>query len=91
MNADIVPINHCILCLVLNARNQEKNTVVCLASFLSLNGRILAHVEYIHVILSTYAYFEVRFHSMLSKCENSKNILYDVITNYLNCGKINNC
>ena len=35
--------NHCILCLVLNAGNQEKSTVVCLASFLSVNGHISAH------------------------------------------------
>ena len=60
---------HCILCLVLNVYNQEKNTKVCIANFLSSNGR---NSDNVHLKLSKHAYFEKRIHSMLSKYENSK-------------------
>ena len=36
-----------------------------MASFLSSNGRISAHFDNIHLKLSTHAYFEVHFKSML--------------------------
>ena len=45
-----------------------------MASFLSSNGCISANFDNIHPKLSTHYYFEVRFHSILSKYENSKNI-----------------
>ena len=61
----------------------DKNTGVCAASFLSSNGRILAHLDNSNLKLSTHAYFEMRFHSMLSRYENSKGKFYDVITNEL--------
>ena len=44
-----------------------------MASFLSSNGRISAYFDNINIKWSTHAYFEVCFHSMLSKYENSKN------------------
>ena len=44
-----------------------------MANFLSPNGRILVHFDNIHLKFLTHAYFEVRFHSMLSKYENCKN------------------
>ena len=70
--------NHCILTLVPNVENQKKNTEVCMASFLSLNRRISTHFDGTHLKLSIRAYFEVRFHSMLPKYENSKNRFYEV-------------
>ena len=54
-----------------------------MAGFLSSNGRISVHFDDIHQKLSKPANFEVRFHSMLSKYENSKMDIYDVITNEL--------
>ena len=80
--------NHCILCLVLRAWNQEKNTDVCMASILLSNGRILAQLDKIHLKFSTHAYFAVRFHPMLSKYEISKNSFYDAITDHLYSGNI---
>ena len=65
--------NHCILRLVLNVQNQEKNTEDCMASFLSSHGRISVNFDNIHLKLSTHAYSEVHFHSMLSKYEKAKN------------------
>ena len=67
------------LCLVLNAENQEKNTQVYMASSLSSNGRISAHFGNIYLKFSTYAYFEVHFHPMLSNYQNSKKDFYDII------------
>ena len=72
-----------MLYLVLNIWNQERNKEVCIASFLSSNGYILAHFDNIHLKFPTHAYFEVSFHLMLSKYENSKNRFYDVVTNEL--------
>ena len=46
---------------------------VCMARCLSSNGRISVHFDDIHLRLSTHGYFEVCFHSMFSKYENSKN------------------
>ena len=43
-----------------------------MANFLSSNGRISTHFDDIHLKLSTNANFEVQFHSMKSKYENSK-------------------
>ena len=54
-----------------------------MASVLSSNGYISAHFDNIHIKLSTHAYFEVRFHFMLSKYENSRLRFYD-ITDELN-------
>ena len=65
--------NHCILCLVQNVQNQEKNTEVSMASFLFSSGHISTHFDNIDLTLSTYVYFEVRFHYVLAKYENSKN------------------
>jgi len=50
-----------------------ENTEVCMASFLALNGCISVYFEKLHLKLSTHAYFEMHFHSILSKYENSKN------------------
>ena len=57
------------LSLVLNAQNQEKNTKVSAASSLSSNDRVSAHFDDTYLKLS----IQVRFHSMLTKYENSKN------------------
>ena len=57
--------------------------MVCMASFRSSNGLILSHFDDIPLKLSTQIYFMMLFHFMQSKYENSKNILYDVITNDL--------
>ena len=54
-----------------------------MASFLSSNGGNSIHLDNIHLELSTHAYFEARFHSMLSEYKDSKNIFHDVITNEL--------
>ena len=54
--------------------DKEKNTEVCMASFLSINGCISAYFDNICLKLSTDAYFEVSFRSKLSKWENSKHI-----------------
>ena len=43
-----------------------------MASFLSSNGRVSTHFDGIHLKLSIHAYFDVRFHSMPSKYENTK-------------------
>ena len=63
----------CILSLELNAKIQAENTVVCMASLLSLNGHMSSHFDTIHLKLSTHAYFALLFHSMLSEYKNSKN------------------
>ena len=52
--------------------NQAKSTVVCMASFLISSGRTSLHFDNIHIKVLTRAYFEVCFHSILSKYENSK-------------------
>ena len=52
---------------------QTENTVVCMASLLSLNGHMSSHFDTIHLQLSTHAYFALLFHSMLSEYENSEN------------------
>ena len=44
--------------------------MVCMARVPFSNGRISTHFDDIHLKLSTYAYFEVRFHSILSKYKN---------------------
>ena len=44
-----------------------------MASFLPSNGRILAHFDNIHIEVLARAYYEVRFQSVLSKYESSKN------------------
>ena len=49
--------DHCILCLVLNVLNREKNTEVCMGSLLSLNGRNSAYFDNIDLKLSKPAYF----------------------------------
>ena len=51
--------------------------MVCMARFLSSNGRILTNFYEIHLKLSAHAYYEVRFHFILFK--------YDVTTNKLYC------
>ena len=66
--------NDCILRLVLNIWNQGKNSEIRMARFLFSNGRISPYFDNIRLKLPTDAYFEVRFHTMLSKYENSKNI-----------------
>ena len=66
--------NHCIVSLVLNVWSQEKNKKICMASLLSSNDCILVHFDNIHLKLSTHIYFEVCFHSILSKYENSKKV-----------------
>ena len=65
--------NNCILCLVLHVQNKEENTMVFIASFLSSNGRILAHFEQLHLELSTHAYLKLHFRSKFLKYENFKN------------------
>ena len=45
-----------------------------MASFLSSNGRVSDNFDKNRLKLSMHAYFEVRFHSMLSKNKKSKNI-----------------
>ena len=44
-----------------------------MASVLSSSGRISVHFDNVHLNLPRHAYFEVHFHSMLSKYGNSKN------------------
>ena len=46
--------------------------MVCVIVSLSLNGRISAYFGNIHTKFSKRAYFEIRFHSILSKCEISR-------------------
>ena len=65
--------NYCILSLELNVKIQAENTVVCMASLLSLNGHISSHFDTIHLKLSTHGYFALLFHSISSEYENSKN------------------
>ena len=72
-----------MLSLELNVKIQAENTVVCMASLLSLNGHMSSHFDTIHLKLSTHAYFALLFHSMLSEYENSKINFYDVITSVL--------
>ena len=55
--------------------------MVCMASFLSSNGRISVHFDNIHLKLSTYVYSMVPSHSMRSKSKTLKIYFYDVITN----------
>ena len=45
-----------------------------MANLLSSNRCISVHFDNIYLKLLAHAYFEVRFHSMLSKHENSKSI-----------------
>ena len=59
--------------------------MVCMASFLSLNGRISSHFSNIRLRLPTHVYFIVLSHSIGSKYKRSKNSLHDVITNELYC------
>ena len=47
--------------------------MVFVASFLSSNDSISFLFDNIYLKLSTHAYFEVHFHSMVSKYENSEN------------------
>ena len=54
-----------------------------MTSLLSSNGRNSAYFGIIRLKLSKHAYFEVRFHPMLSKYETSKNRFYEAITNEL--------
>ena len=54
-----------------------------MASFLSSIGRISVHFDNINLKFSTHVHFDLRFHSMLSKRENSKIGFYEVITNEL--------
>ena len=51
-----------------------------MASFLSSNGCVLANFDN-HLKLSTHAYFELPFHSMFRKYENSKK--YNFMTSLL--------
>ena len=51
---------------------QAENTVVCMASLLSLNGHMSSQFDTIHLKLSKHAYFTLLFHSMLPEYENSK-------------------
>ena len=47
-----------------------------MAGFLASNGRTSGqfdNIQLIHPKMSNRSYFEVRFHSMFSKYENSKN------------------
>ena len=73
LNADIVLIES--LYFMSDSKHVEttENTMICMARFLSSNGQILSYFDNICLQLSTHAYFEVCFHSMLSKYENSKN------------------
>ena len=66
---------------------EAENTVVCMASLLSLNGHILSHFDTIHSKLPTHVYFAVPFHSMWSKYKNSKNTFYDVINSVPNTAR----
>ena len=50
--------------------------MVCMASFLSLNGRNSAYFDNDHTKFPTHAYFEMSLHSILSKCENSKKYIF---------------
>ena len=59
--------------------------MVCMARFLSSNGRISTHFDDIHLKLSKHGYFEVRFHSMLSnmkilKLDFCDNIIIELYT-----------
>jgi len=58
----------------------EKYTVLY-GKFSVFNLSYFSPFYYIHLKLSTRAYFEVRFHSMLSKYENSENRFCGVLTN----------
>ena len=74
--------NHCILSLVLNVCNQEKNTVVLMASLLPLNGHIASAFDSTHLELSAHAYFMVVFQSR-QDIKILKVDFYEVITNEL--------
>ena len=52
---------------------KAENTVVCMASLLSLNGHISLHFETIHLKLSTHAYLTVFIYFMLLKYEDYNN------------------
>ena len=71
--------------LYLNVNIQAENTVVFVVSLLSFNGHVSSHFDTIYLKLSAHAYFTALFHSMWSKCKNSKNRFYDVITSLLYC------
>ena len=72
MNADVVIIK--LLCFMSGCKRLEprENTVDCMTGFLSSNGRISVQFDDIDLKFSPHAYFKVRFHSTLSKYENSK-------------------
>ena len=65
--------NHCILRLVLNIKNVDKNTVFSMASLLPLNGRIAFSFDTICLTFSTHFFFMLLSHSMRLKYKNSKN------------------
>ena len=57
--------------------------MVCMASLLSSNSRNLAYFDNIHLELSKPVYFEICFHPIVSKYQDSENRFYDIITNEL--------
>ena len=71
LNADLAPIKHCILSLVLNLVNQVENTVVCMVRLLSSNADTSSNLNTIHLKISTHAYFTVLFHSTWSEYKNT--------------------
>ena len=78
--------NRLSLRLVLNVSDQEKNTVVFMAGFLSSNGRISACFDNIRLKVPTHAYFWCfPCVSNINGCGHDIEILkicfYDVITN----------
>ena len=52
----------------------DEKKLVCMASLLFSNGHNSAYFDNIRLKLLEHAYFEVRFHHILSKYESSKNI-----------------
>ena len=78
-----LPSNHCILCLVLKVFNQVKNTVVCMASLLSSNGRSSAYFDNIRLELPKMPILSCAFtHSLRESSYNTKSNL--VSTNLRN-------
>ena len=84
--ADMVPIKSLYSVSGSTRLEPGEKYSVCMASLLSSNHRNSAYFDNIRLKLPKHAYFEVRFHPILSKYENSKNRVYDVTTNYF-CSK----
>ena len=61
----------------------EPGAEYSMTRYLYSDSRISAHFDNMYISLSKHAYFEVHFHNILSKYENSKHTFYDVITNEL--------